>query len=94
MTSDYVSWALGLQGWQRAWKEDSYFAGEEDTLGNGSLCEFDEEHNEYGDVSATVNEIGCQTPSEWADFGPAQRAKEELPKLAPARLVVLTSGQV
>ena len=29
MTSDYVSWVLGLQGWERAWNEDSYMAGEE-----------------------------------------------------------------
>ena len=31
MTHDYISWVLGLQGWERAHCEDDYFAGEEDT---------------------------------------------------------------
>ena len=29
-TMDYVSHVLGLQGWERAWDEDAYFAGEEE----------------------------------------------------------------
>ena len=37
MTSDYVSYVLGLQGWERAWDEDSYMAGEEDVLARNRL---------------------------------------------------------
>ena len=89
MTSDYVSWVLGLQGWQRALNKDSYFAGEEDTLGS-STEPYTPEKGETNTSSVTV---GCQTPSEWADSGPAQKAEDAVPQLAPTRLVLL-SGQV
>ena len=88
MTSDYVSWVLGLQGWQRAWKEDAYFAGEEDTLGSSTEPDTPEKEP-LRNYTVTV---GCQTPSQWADSGPAQKAGDAVPQLAPTRLVLLRTG--
>ena len=86
MTSDYVSWVLGLQGWERAWREDSYFAGEEDVLGS-SQREITPEKGFLGTSTVTV---GCQTPPEWLDCGPAQQGNEAVPGRAPPLKRALT----
>ena len=72
MTSDYVSWVLGLQGWERAINEDSYMAGEEDVPdGEQVPC-----HTEKVSKSVFFCETGCQTPSEWLPARPAQQGKD------------------
>ena len=78
MTSDYVSWVLGLQGWERALREDSYFAGEEDTLGS-STEPYTPEKEPLRNYTVTV---GCQTPSEWQESGPAQEASKRERRVA------------
>ena len=56
MTSDYVSWVLGLQGWERAWDEDSYMAGEDDVL---YMDEKAAERSPTANSPCTLD-IGCQ----------------------------------
>ena len=55
MTSDYVSWVLGLQGWERAWRKDSYFAGEEGTLGSST----EPDTPEKGFLGTSTVTVGC-----------------------------------
>ena len=88
MTSDYVSWVLGLQGWQRALNEDAYMAGEEDVLGREQVP------NHTKKVSNTVYfcETGCQTPAEWLGQVPAQQGNEAVPGRAPPLKRALTIG--
>ena len=89
MTSDYVHYVLGLQGWERAINEDSYMAGEEDYLDEGQVpC-----HTEEVSNTVCFCETGCQTPSEWSDSGLAQKAEDAPPQLAPTRYWC-SSGQV
>ena len=88
MTSDYVSWVLGLQGWERAINEDSYMAGEED-VSIGMELPF---HTEKVANTVYLSETGCQTPASWADCRPAQKEKESRPESPPTRLVLLRPG--
>ena len=83
MTSDYVSEVLGLQGWERALNEDSYFAGEEDVAETGQLP--DSDHTEEVSKTVCFCETGCQTPSEWLTAGPAQEANEGVRRAAVKR---------
>ena len=74
MTHDYISWVLGLQGWERAHCEDNYFAGEEDTIDNAVS-------DETIDGSLTVEvcrqrkETACQTPPEWGKSPPISQVQ-------------------
>ena len=90
MTSDYVSWVLGLQGWERALNEDAYMAGEEDVSVEVEVPYHTEK------VSNTVYfcETGCQTPSEWLTSGSAHEAKEAEPGRAPPRKRCLEPGTI
>ena len=88
MTSDYVSWVLGLQGWERAWDEDSYMAGEEDVL------YMDEDAAEPSPTanSRSTCDIGCQTPNDWLKSEPAQERKQAEPGRAPPLERALSIG--
>ena len=92
MTSDYVHYVLGLQGWERAINKRGFLhrmAGEEDYLDEGQVpC-----HTEEVSNTVCFCETGCQTPSEWSDSGLAQKAEDEVPKLAPTRLVLLSADR-
>ena len=84
MTSDYVSWVLGLQGWERARREDAYFAGEEDVLGNSQR----ETTPEEGTVGSSSVTVGCQTPAEWAELEHAQKGNEAVPESPPHNKII------
>ena len=88
MTSDYVSWVLGLQGWERAWRKDSYFAGEEGTLGSS----VEPDTPEKGFLGPSTVTVGCQTPAEWADLEPAQQAPQVKPRRALERKGAIDAG--
>ena len=88
MTSDYVSYVLGLQGWERAQNEDSYMANEEDVL-----------YVDWVSTSPSLDanigrtaEIETQTPAEWAELRPAQQGIEAAPGRAPPLNRALTIG--
>ena len=79
-TMDYVTHVLCLQGWQRAWCVEDYFAGWE--------CDLDPEVslNVPGDEVNTVitADQACQTPKTWLDFPQAQPPKKVETGSAPA----------
>ena len=86
MTSDYVSWVLGLQGWERAICEDSYMAGEEDVTERTQVPY----HTEKESNSVFFCETGCQTPCEWLKSGPAQqRVQDKRKRAAPLKRAVV-----
>ena len=88
MTSDYVSYVLGLQGWERAWNEDSYMAGEE----RNQYLSDDATTPDMDANASLVVSIGCQTPSEWQESEPAPEAKEAEPRRAPPLERVFSIG--
>ena len=87
MTHDYISWVLGLQGWERAHCEDNYFAGEEDTIDN-AVSDETIDGSKSVEVSVLTKDTACQTPPEWGKSEAAQEADEAAPDLPPARLVI------
>ena len=88
MTSDYVSWVLGLQGWERCACIDAYMAGEEyDLECPGSECD-----EETKCLVVKVSSFGTQTPSEWWGLESLSTPKGAAPAAPPSRLVLLRPG--
>ena len=79
MTHDYISWVLGLQGWERAHCEDNYFAGEEDTIDN-AVSDETTVRLLTRVVCRQRRETACQTPPEWGKSEAAQEADEAAPR--------------
>ena len=87
-TMDYVTHVLCLQGWQRAWCVEDYFAGWE--------CDLYPECSDSptGDEVNTVitADQACQTPKSWLDPPQSVLPKKGETNSAPARLVIFKSG--
>jgi hypothetical protein len=77
-----------MQGCERALDVESYFGGWElDDM--FEYCPITFTRIDYCDENNVVQGIGCQTPSERADFRPAQADPEACPAAAPSRLAIL-----
>ena len=87
-TMDYVSYVLGLQGWQRCICINDYMAGWESSTNDGAARQYAKSPQ----IASRTDEIACQTPREWSILEEPEKAEEAAPESAPVRLVVLRPG--
>ena len=92
MTSDYVSWVLGLQGWERAIGVDSYFAGEEDESHRYVSPNVHKRDETIQLRSKRTNSIGCQAGSSALTSEAGQAASKEVRQRAEGRSDVVEPG--
>jgi hypothetical protein len=92
MVDTDVSATLALQGWERAWDIDSYFAGEEPSCPDDPLTFCEPPGDSATSFGPTFCEIGCQTEEKEPDIRGSSVGSEAAREPPQARLVIVRPG--
>ena len=84
--------ALALQGWERAWRLDDYFAGWEGASPDDPLTFCAPPDDEIAESPTSFADACCQTPKEWNSCKPPEPASEGARHRAAPRERPLSTG--